>query len=109
MNLEFGQGQNINFTEVSIASRASIRRQELETTTPHAPDGPSGGCLGDPAPFLLEYISELVDVLWLVRSPPNTSPKVVPQLLNWRQGWGLRWSWESPDSSTLQAILETHT
>ena len=32
---------------------------------------PVMGCLGDPAPLLLEFISEL---LWLVRPSPDTCP-----------------------------------
>ena len=72
--------------------------------TPHAFDKPPGGWLEDPEPFLLEYISEIVDVLWLVRpSPsPDTSPEVVPQMFNWRQVW----PWKSRDSAKLHVILD---
>ena len=84
-DLEFGKGQYIKFTEVSIASVASIRRQAGETTTLRAPDEPPNGCLKDPALFLLEFIGELVDVLWLVMPSPDTSPADVPQLFNRRQ------------------------
>ena len=94
-------GQYINFTEVSIASRASIRRQGTRDKTPHAPDQLSNGCLGDPAPFLLECIGELGDVLWLVAPSPHTSPEDVPQMFNWRQVWALRWPWESYGSEKL--------
>ena len=74
--------------------------------TPHAPDEPPSGCLGDPAPFLLECIGELVDVLWLERTSPDTSPEDVAQIFDWRQVWGLRWPWESRDSAKLRVILD---
>ena len=61
---------------------------------------------GDPAPFLLESVSELVDVLWLVRPVSDLSPEDVPQMFNWRQVLGLRWPWESRDSEKLQVILD---
>ena len=54
LDFQFGKIQCINFTEVSIARRASIRRNAREKTTPHAPGEPPDGCLGDPVPFLLE-------------------------------------------------------
>ena len=82
---EFGKGQYINFTEASIASRASILRQARETTKPHAPGEPPNGCLGDPAAFLLECISELIDVLWFMRPSPDMSPEDVSQIVNWRR------------------------
>ena len=94
-DFEFCRGQYINFTAVSI-----------KTTTPHVPDKSPNGCLGDPAPFLFECISELADVLWLVRTSPDTSLGDVPQTFNWRQVWGLRWPWESHDSAKLQMILD---
>ena len=53
----------INFTEVSIASMASICCQTRETRTPHAADEPPNACLRDPAPLVLERTSKLVDVL----------------------------------------------
>ena len=56
--------------------RASIRHQARETTTPHAPDKPPSSCLENPAPFFLECICELVDVLWLVRPSPDTFPRM---------------------------------
>ena len=36
----------------------------------------------DPAPFLLECISELVDVLWLVRTSPDASSVDVLPIFN---------------------------
>ena len=102
---EFGKDQYINFTEVSIANRASLRRQARETTTPHAPVEPPPACLGGPAPFLLEWITELVDVLWLVRPSPDTFPENVPHMFYWRQVWGLHWLWKSHESAKLQVIL----
>ena len=62
--------------------------------------------LGDLVPFLLEYMSKLSDVLWLVKLSPDTYPKNVPQMFNWWQVWGLCWSWESHDSVKLQVILD---
>lgn len=35
--------------------------------------------------FLLEYISELIDALWLVRLSPDTAPEDVPLIFSWRQ------------------------
>ena len=107
-DLEFGKGQYIKFTEVSIASVASIRRQAGETTTLRAPDEPPNGCLKGSAPFLLEFISELVDVselLWLVRPSSDTSAEDVSQTVSWRRVRGSRWPWESHDSAKLLAIL----
>ena len=41
VDFQFGKGQHIiSFTEVGIASRASIRIQAHETTTPHASEEP---------------------------------------------------------------------
>ena len=70
LNFEFGTGRKINFTAVSIARGTSTRRQACATTIPHAPDELPICCLGDPALFLLECISELVDVLRLVTRTP---------------------------------------
>ena len=92
--------------KVSIASVASVRRQPHETMTPRAHDEPPSGFMGDPSPFLLEWISELADVLWLVWPSPDTFPEDVPQMLNWRQVWGLRRPWGSFDSTKLQVILD---
>ena len=72
---EFGMGQYINFTEVSMVSWAYIRRNARETTTPNVHDEPPNGCLGDLAPFLLECIRELVDVVWLVRPSRTRLPR----------------------------------
>ena len=44
--------------------------------------------MGDLAPFVQECINELVDVLWLVRLSPDTSPKDVSQMLNMETGLG---------------------
>ena len=73
LNFEFGKGQYINFTQVSTASRASIRRQTRETTPPRAADEPLSSFLEDLPPFLLQCISQLDDGLWLVRPSPDTS------------------------------------
>ena len=35
---------------------------------------PVMGCSGDPAPLRLEFVSELLDILWLVRPSPDTCP-----------------------------------
>ena len=56
--------------------------------------------------ILLECISELVDVLWLVRPSRDTFPEDVPQMFDWRQVWGLRWPWENRDSVELKVTLD---
>ena len=71
------------------------------------PDQPPDGCLGDPAPFLLGFIMELVDALWLVRpSPDSSSPEDVQQMFKRRQVWGLRWPRKNRKSAKLQVILD---
>ena len=62
--------------------------------------------VGDPGPFLLECLSELVDVLWLVRPSPDMSLEDVPQMFNKRRVFGLHWPWDSRDSAKLQVILD---
>ena len=69
-------GRYVDFTEVSMATRTSIRGQPRETTIARVPDEPPDSCL------LLERVSELVDVLWLVRLSPDTSPEDVPHMFN---------------------------
>ena len=90
---------------IEVASRASICCQ-VQTTTLQAPDEPPSRWLGDPAPFLLECISELSDVLWLVKLSPDMSPKDVPQMFKWKRVWGLCWPWESHDYVKLPMILD---
>ena len=102
LDFVFDKGLYINFTKVAIASRASTYHQVRKTMLPYAPDEPPSGCLGDPAPFFLEYISELVDVLWLVWPSLDASPKDVLQMFNWRQVLGLCWPWESCDTGKQQ-------
>ena len=84
LDFEFGKGQ-----------------YQFNTTTPRAPGEPTSGCLEDPTSFVLECISELIDVLLPVRPSPDTSPDNVPQMFDWRQVWGLCWPWESRDSVKL--------
>ena len=40
VDFEFDEAQYINFTEVSVARKASIRLHAREITTPRAPDEP---------------------------------------------------------------------
>ena len=102
--INFSEFLYINFTEISIANRASIRCQARETTTSDAPDEPPNVCLF--AWGIRRHLSWSESANSLISYCFWGRLRTCPQMFNWKQVWGLPWTWESRDSAKLQIILD---